>query len=512
MDSQPKTQTSRFSVSRAVVWFVIVVAVGVLGTMLLAESGIGIERSMPRIIGWVMAAEVLLYLAALLAPAASVPFAGLIGGVVGGMAVRAIIALLCAVVRGAPDGGIGEAFGYYYASYWSGVCLQIFVVAVYLWLVRPLLERPRVWRPEPRPALSEEPQSNAERQRMLLAALREGDEPAPEPQAPAAAQAHPVEVSAAPQPQPAPEPEPTEPEVEVSGARVREERGNATAPEPAVPEANVAEPAEGLDAAAERNEDTSEFEAVGKPALQLPLSEPEPEPAPEPVVEEPVETAVAAAPGSLIEAAAEVAAAAAQLAEIAHIGAAKLVLAFNADASLGLVIDGQTGKALLQDGTPNLGQFTTRLRNLTAEADAAGFECAGMALEARLRCETDSVLAEGLAGVIGAMAASWHAVMTGLRFEGRPVIVLASAGSDAGAIAFEASALAAALGRATAALKLSAFTRVLISGTTGALGVGWASLAEGEALIALLGAGSPQVAMVNVRLGQIVSAIGESWL
>jgi len=536
LDPQLRMQTHRLSLPSALVWLLAVAVVGVLGTILLTDSGISAELPLRKAIGWVWLVELLLYLVVLLAPAGEVPVVGVFAGLIVAFVVRAGLAGLCAIIN--THGSLSESFGFYYAGHWLGALVQVLVVAIYLWLVRSLLERgpaPR-WGPIlPSPGDAED---HAERQRLLLAALRESDEDeqAPAAPVPGAEPEHVVTEEPSGESEEAQETlEETTEEAEARPSWVEAVRTDTEQPAAQAAEA-PARPSE--DVAQEAETDTDRFEAVQAPEqeVELPIGV---EALP-PALEEAAREAIARyayydgarasggiTPGNRVMvwvtpgpvavrpmglAADGVVGWVAVLAEVARIGTARLVLAVSNTGAFGLAVTDGSYVIIAQPDVPNLGSIAHSLRETARSLGGVHLPEAEAVVEdlSAPECQTDEEFFAFCEERVGAMVSSWPAQVCGLHCGDEAVIAVAGEGADFTKLAAAAVALSQALDEIARVLEWRPFDRALVSGTMGAVGIGSVELPQGPECLVAVAADSPQVALVNVKLDRIATALGEA--
>jgi len=172
------------SIASLLLWLILAALVAVVGAALLEYEQVG--QSLPSAL-WALAVligEVVLYLLVLTALSSGrmgtgQAFAGTVLGLVARAALSVVTAELPIVSRSGA-GGFLDSFVYFYSLYWPGVAVQICAVSIFLlrlreaWTVNNADEE---WGGLETQFDGDEPEDLAERQRVLLAALKESDEP-----------------------------------------------------------------------------------------------------------------------------------------------------------------------------------------------------------------------------------------------------------------------------------------------------------------------------------------------
>jgi len=158
--------------------------VAVVGAALLEYEQVG--QSLPSAL-WALAVligEVVVYLLVLTVLSSGRMGAGrAFAGTVIGLIVRGALSVVTAelpIVSRSGIGGFLDSFVYFYSLYWPGVVVQICAVSIFLLRLREawtVNEADEVWSDLEAQFDADEPEDRAERQRVLLAALKESDEP-----------------------------------------------------------------------------------------------------------------------------------------------------------------------------------------------------------------------------------------------------------------------------------------------------------------------------------------------
>ncbi len=173
--------TSSLSV---LLWLMVTAVVAVVGAVLLEYEQIG--QSLPSAL-WalgVLIGEVVVYLLVLTILSSGRMGAGrAFAGTVLGLIVRGALSVVTAELPIVSRGGLGgflENFVYFYLLYWPGIVVQICAVSIFLLRLREAWTLDRadeVWADLEVEFDANEPEDRAERQRVLLAALKEPGEP-----------------------------------------------------------------------------------------------------------------------------------------------------------------------------------------------------------------------------------------------------------------------------------------------------------------------------------------------
>jgi len=175
---------SSTSIASLLLWLIMTALVAVVGAALLEYEQVG--QSLPSAL-WslgVLVGEVILYLLVLTAFSAGRMVAGrAFAGTVLGLVVRGALSVVTAELPIVSRGGLGgffDNFIYFYLLYWPAVAVQICAVAIFLLRVREawsLDETDEDWGGLEEQSSGGELEDRAERQRILLAALKESGEP-----------------------------------------------------------------------------------------------------------------------------------------------------------------------------------------------------------------------------------------------------------------------------------------------------------------------------------------------
>ncbi len=165
-------------------WLVATAVVAVVGVVLLEYEQIG--QSLPSAL-WalgVLIGEVVIYLLVLTAFSSDRMGAGrAFAGTILGLIVRGALSVVTAespIVSRSESGDLLGSFVYFYLLYWPGVAVQICAVSIFLLRLREawtLDKVDEVWPEQEAEFVAAEPEDRAERQRVLLAALKESGEP-----------------------------------------------------------------------------------------------------------------------------------------------------------------------------------------------------------------------------------------------------------------------------------------------------------------------------------------------
>jgi len=172
------------SIAVLLVWLILTALVAVVGAVLLEYEQVG--ESLPSAL-WslaVLIGEVILYLLVLTALSAGRMGAGrAFAGTVIGLIVRVTFSLVTAeapIISRGGTGGFLSNFVYFYLLYWPAIAVQVCAVAIFLLRLREawtLGVANEDWARLEDQFSDDEPEDRAERQRVLLAALKESGEP-----------------------------------------------------------------------------------------------------------------------------------------------------------------------------------------------------------------------------------------------------------------------------------------------------------------------------------------------
>jgi len=165
-------------------WLIATAVVAVVGAALLEYEQVGQPLLSALWALGVLIGEVVIYLLVLTILSFGRMSAGrAFAGTVLGLVVRGALSVVTAelpIVSRSGLGGFSDSFVYFYALYWPGVAVQICAVSIFLLRLRDAWtvdETDEVWGGPEVQFDTDEPQDRAERQRVLLAALKESGEP-----------------------------------------------------------------------------------------------------------------------------------------------------------------------------------------------------------------------------------------------------------------------------------------------------------------------------------------------
>jgi len=172
--------TSSLSV---LLWLIVTAVVAVVGAALLEYEQIGQSLSSALWALGVLIGEVVVYLLVLtILPSGRMGAGRAFAGTVLGLIVRGALSVVTAelpIVSRSGLGGFLDNFVYFYLLYWPGVTVQICAVSIFLLRLREawtLDEADEVWADQETEFGADKLEDRAERQRVLLAALKESGE------------------------------------------------------------------------------------------------------------------------------------------------------------------------------------------------------------------------------------------------------------------------------------------------------------------------------------------------
>jgi len=183
LSREPSASAGSTSALSVLLWLIATAAVGVAGAALLEYEQVG--QSLPSAL-WalgVLIGEVVLYLLVLTVLSSGQMGAGrAFAGTVLGLVVRGALSVVTAelpIVSRSGIGGFFDSFVYFYSLYWPGIVVQICAVSIFLLRLREAWTVSRAdedWGGLEAQFDTDEPEDRAERQRVLLAALKESGE------------------------------------------------------------------------------------------------------------------------------------------------------------------------------------------------------------------------------------------------------------------------------------------------------------------------------------------------
>jgi len=182
--SEPSASAGSTSALSVLLWLMATAVVAVVGAALLEYEQVG--QSLPSAL-WALAVligEVVVYLLVLTVLSSGRMGAGrAFAGTILGLIVRGALSVVTAelpIVSRSGIGGFLDSFVYFYLLYWPGVVVQICAVSIFLLRLREAWtvdEADEDWGGLEAQFDADEPEDRAERQRVLLAALKESCEP-----------------------------------------------------------------------------------------------------------------------------------------------------------------------------------------------------------------------------------------------------------------------------------------------------------------------------------------------
>ena len=184
LSHEPSVSTGSTSALSVLLWLLATAVVAVAGAALLEYEQVG--QSLPSAL-WALAVligEVVLYLLVLTAFSSGRMGAGrAFAGTVLGLVVRGALSVVTAelpIVSRSGTGGFLDSFVYFYSLYWPGIVVQVCAVSIFLVRLREAWSLDKTdedWGGLEAQFDADEPEDRAERQRVLLAALKESGEP-----------------------------------------------------------------------------------------------------------------------------------------------------------------------------------------------------------------------------------------------------------------------------------------------------------------------------------------------
>ena len=183
LSGEPSASAGSTSALSVLLWLMATAVVAVAGAALLEYEQVG--QSLPSAL-WALAVligEVVVYLLVLTVLSsgrmgAGRAFVGTVLGLIVRGALSVVTAELPIISRSGP-GGFLDSFVYFYSLYWPGVVIQICAVSIFLLRLREAWSLDKTdedWGGLEAQFDADEPEDRAERQRVLLAALKEPDE------------------------------------------------------------------------------------------------------------------------------------------------------------------------------------------------------------------------------------------------------------------------------------------------------------------------------------------------
>ena len=184
MSPEPSVSTGSTSALSVLLWLMATAVVAVAGAAVLEYEQVG--QSLPSAL-WslgILIGEVILYLLVLTVLSSGRMGAGrAFAGTVLGLIVRGALSVVTAelpIVSRSGLSGFLDSFVYFYSLYWPGVVVQICAVSIFLLRLREAWSSDKTdedWGDLEAQFDADEPEDRAERQRVLLAALKESGEP-----------------------------------------------------------------------------------------------------------------------------------------------------------------------------------------------------------------------------------------------------------------------------------------------------------------------------------------------
>ncbi len=183
LSPEPSASAGPTSALSVLLWLLATAVVAVVGAALLEYEQVG--QSLPSAL-WslgILIGEVVVYLLVLTVLSSGRMGAGrAFAGTVLGLVVRGALSVVTAelpIVSRSGIGGFLDSFVYFYSLYWPGIVIQVCAVSIFLLRLREAWtanEADEDWGELEADFDADEPEDRAERQRVLLAALKESDE------------------------------------------------------------------------------------------------------------------------------------------------------------------------------------------------------------------------------------------------------------------------------------------------------------------------------------------------